>query len=102
MEERFYRGRLTEKHGIEVIIPDKPGRAVINQVIYEELCLGVIRRSSRIAYQGVIADLERQGAEAVILGCTEITLLIRPADSPLPLFDTTELHAIAAVDYALR
>lgn len=95
MEERFYRGRLTERHGIEVIIPDKPGRAVIHQVIYEELCLGVIRRPSRTAFQGVIADLERQGAEAVILGCTEINLLIRPGDSPLPLFDTTELHAIA-------
>jgi aspartate racemase len=101
MEERFYRGRLVEQHGLEVLVPEAADRAVINRVIYEELCLGVIREESRAQYRAVIERLVEQGAEGVILGCTEITLLVSQADSAVPLFDTTRLHALAAVDFAL-
>lgn len=101
MEERFYRGRLAEQHGLHVLVPEAADRAVVNRVIYEELCLGIIREESRAQYRDAIARLVAQGAEGIILGCTEVTLLVSQADSPVPLFDTTRLHALAAVDLAL-
>ncbi|MGW2224565.1 aspartate/glutamate racemase family protein [Streptomyces formicae] len=101
MEQDFYRERLAG-HGLDVVVPDEAGRALVHRVIYEELCLGVVGEASRAAYQEVIADLvERQGAEGVILGCTEIELLIGAEDSPVPVFPTTRLHAEAAVEAAL-
>ncbi len=101
MEEEFYSGRLTEQHGLEVLVPEAADRAVVNQVIYDELCLGAIRAESRAQYRAIIGRLVDQGAEGIILGCTEITLLVTQADSTVPLFDTTRLHARAAVDFAL-
>lgn len=101
MEEDFYRGRMAERFGLEVLIPDEAGRAIVHDIIYEELVRGVIRDESRRKYQAVIETLKYPGAEAVILGCTEIGLLIKPEDSALPCYDTTALHALAAVDWAL-
>lgn len=100
MEQDFYRGRL-EARGLDVRVPDGEGRALVHRVIYEELCLGRVREESRAAYRRIIRDLVAGGAEGVILGCTEIELLIGPADSPVPLFPTARLHAEAAVDAAL-
>ncbi|MFE0922713.1 aspartate/glutamate racemase family protein [Streptomyces nigra] len=100
MEQDFYRGRL-ERSGLDVRVPDAGGRALVHRVIYEELCLGVVRDDSRAAYQEVIKDLVARGAEGVILGCTEIELLIGPQDSPVPIFPTARLHAEAAVTDAL-
>ncbi|WP_405020241.1 aspartate/glutamate racemase family protein [Kitasatospora sp. NBC_00070] len=100
MEQSFYRDRLAS-HGLDVLTPDTPGRALVHRVIYQELCLGVIREESRAAYRSVIADLVARGAEGIVLGCTEIELLISPADSPVPVFATTRLHAEAAVAAAL-
>ncbi|EPD63598.1 aspartate/glutamate racemase family protein [Streptomyces sp. HGB0020] len=100
MEQDFYRGRL-EAGGLQVFIPDSAQRRLVHQVIYEELCLGVIKDESRAAYRKVIEDLVAAGAEGIILGCTEIELLIGPEDSPVPVFPTARLHAEAAVDAAL-
>ena len=101
MEEDFYRGRLAERHGLEVLTPPAQDRDLVNQVIFNELCLGMVRESSQREYIRIIKDLSEQGAQCVILGCTEIGLLIDQARSPLTLFDTTELHALAAADLAL-
>ncbi|WP_037627831.1 aspartate/glutamate racemase family protein [Streptomyces aureus] len=100
MEQDFYRGRL-EAAGLDVRIPDADGRALVHQVIYEELCLGVVREESRTAYRKVIEDLVAAGADGIILGCTEIELLIGPGDSPVPVFPTARLHAEAAVAASL-
>lgn len=100
MEQDFYRERMASLHGIDVIVSDERERAVVHDVIYDELCHGVARDESRAAYRRIIDALQAAGAEAVILGCTEITLLIKPADSALPVFDTTALHALAAVEPA--
>ncbi|MEU2514228.1 aspartate/glutamate racemase family protein [Streptomyces syringium] len=100
MEQDFYRGRLAAG-GLDVRVPDSEGRALVHRVIYEELCLGVVRDASRAAYRQVVEDLVAEGAEGVILGCTEIELLIGPEDSPVPVFPTARLHAEAAVDAAL-
>jgi len=100
MEHEFYRSRL-ESHGLKVIVPDAADRATVHRVIYEELCQGLVRDVSRDAYRAVIARLIDAGAEAVALACTEIAMLIGPHDSPVPLYDTTEIHARAAVDLAL-
>lgn len=100
MEQDFYKGRLAG-HGFEVLIPEAEDRATIHRIIYEELVCGEIREPSRAAYRAVIARLVSAGAEAIILGCTEIMLLVRAEDSAVPLFDTTTLHAMAAVDRAL-
>jgi aspartate racemase len=100
MEQDFYIGRLRDKFGLDVIVPDARERADVHRIIYDELCHGKIEPESRRIYQAVIASLAARGAQAVILGCTEITLLIRPEDAPLPVFDTTALHARAAVDWA--
>lgn len=101
MEQDFYRLRLERDHGLEVLIPDEDDREVIHNVIYQELCLGVVRDDSREAYSRVIDRLVAQGAQAIILGCTEISLLIGPADAPVPLFDTTAIHAAHAAHWAL-
>ncbi|MCY0926143.1 aspartate/glutamate racemase family protein [Streptomyces sp. H27-H1] len=100
MEQEFYRGRLGAG-GLDVLVPDPEGRALVHRVIYEELCLGIVRDESRAAYRRVVEDLVAQGAEGVVLGCTEIELLIGPEDSPVPVFPTARLHAEAAVDAAL-
>ncbi|MGW7079668.1 aspartate/glutamate racemase family protein [Streptomyces sp. NPDC054866] len=100
MEQDFYRERLAAR-GLDVLIPDAEGRALVHRVIYEELCLGVVREESRAGYQRVIGDLVREGAEGVILGCTEIELLVGQEHSPVPVFPTTRLHAEAAVAAAL-
>jgi aspartate racemase len=100
MEQDFYRDRLAG-HGLDVIVPDSADRAVVHRVIYEELCLGVVAESSRAAYQEVIGRLVDRGAEGVLLGCTEIELLIGQQHSPVPVFPTTRLHAEAAVELAL-
>jgi aspartate racemase len=100
MEHEFYRKRL-ESHGLGVIVPEAADRATVHRVIYEELCQGLVRDASRDAYRAVIARLADAGAEAVALACTEIAMLIGPHDASVPLFDTTELHARAAVDFAL-
>ena len=101
MEEDFYCGRL-RRQGLEVLIPDAPERDMINKVIFEELCLGEIREDSRKKFQAAMTGLARRGARGVILGCTEIGLLLRPEDADLPLFDTTVLHATAAANLALE
>lgn len=101
MEQDFYKGRLATRHGLDVLVPEAEDRAVVHRIIYEELVQGRIEAASRDAYRAVIARLVARGAEAVILGCTEIMLLVRSEDSPVPLFDTTALHAEAAVAFAL-
>ena len=101
LEQDFYKGRLATRHGLDVLVPEAGDRAEVHRVIYEELVQGRVLPASREAYRAVIARLVARGAQAVILGCTEIMLLVRPEDSPVPLFDTTALHAEAAVDWAL-
>jgi len=101
MEEDFYRTRLIERYGLDVIIPDEISRQDVHQIIYDELCLGRIEPASRKRYQAIIDELESEGAQGIILGCTEIGLLINEKDCSLPLFDTTAIHAVAAVEYAI-
>ena len=101
MEMDFYRGRLEKTYSLTVLIPEEPGRTSVHDIIYRELAQGVVREESRRSYISVIEGLRRRGAEGVILGCTEIPMLIRSGDSPLPVFDTTALHAAAAVEFAL-
>lgn len=101
MEQAFYKGRLVERYGLHVLVPGDEDRALVHRVIYDELVQGRVEPSSRQAYRDVIDRLVERGAEAVILGCTEIMLLVQPGDSVVPLFDTTALHAEAAVDLAL-
>ncbi|WP_277975993.1 aspartate/glutamate racemase family protein [Pantoea endophytica] len=100
MEQEFYKGRLYQSE-IDVLVPDAAGRKVVHDIIYQELCLGVIRDESRAQYRKIIAELVEQGAEAIILGCTEITLLVKAEDASVPLFDTTLIHAEDAVKLAL-
>jgi len=101
MEEDFYKGRLLKKHGLEVIIPDEKERQVIHDILYDELCLGEIRKFSKDKFKKIIGNLVARGAEGIILGCTEIPLLVNQEDYEIPLFDTTTIHAKAAVEYAL-
>lgn len=100
MTEDFYKSRLV-KRGFEVLVPDPEGIETVNSVIYNELCVGVIREESREQFSRIIAGLKEKGAEAVILGCTEIGLLVKQEDSVLPVFDTTEIHAVRAAEIAL-
>jgi aspartate racemase len=100
MEEAFYRDRL-EKHGLTVRVPDEPDRQLVHQVIYDELCQGIVRPQSRAAYREIIGRLVDEGVQGVILGCTEIELLIAQPDSPVPVFPTTQIHVDAAIDRAL-
>lgn len=101
MEQDFYKGRLQSRFGLDVLVPETEDRATVHRIIYEELVQGRVEASSRDAYRQVIARLVARGAEAVILGCTEIMLLVKPEDSTVPLFDTTGIHAEAAVERAL-
>ncbi|WP_306213938.1 aspartate/glutamate racemase family protein [Actinoplanes sp. RD1] len=99
MEQDFYRDRLTAR-GLTVLVPDEPGRRDVHRIIYDELVQGIVREESRARYREVIASLAGRGAQGVILGCTEIELLVGPADSPVPVFPTTRLHVEAAVQLA--
>ena len=101
MEQGFYKDRLAQRHGLEVLVPDPEDRALVHRVIYDELVAGRITDAARQAFREVIARLVAQGAEGIVLGCTEIMLLIGAEDSAVPLFDTTALHALAAVRLAL-
>jgi aspartate racemase len=101
MEQDFYKGRLAEQHGLSVLVPDDEDRATVHRIIYDELVAGKIVPSSREAYRAVIARMIEAGAEAIIFGCTEIMLLVGPEDSSVPVFDTTALHAAAAIELAL-
>ncbi|WP_118179248.1 aspartate/glutamate racemase family protein [Paraburkholderia phosphatilytica] len=101
MEQEFYTSVLRERFGLDTLAPDEAGREDVHRIIYDELCHGVIHDASRAVYQREIDALASRGAQAVILGCTEITLLIKPEDASLPVFDTTALHVQAAVDWAL-
>ncbi len=101
MEQDFYVGRLRDVHGLTVLVPDAADRRIVHDVIYNELCVGVIRESSREEYRRIMRRLAEHGAEAILLGCTEIDLLVEPEDSPVPVFDTTRLHAQRAVELAL-
>lgn len=102
MEEDFYKSRLINKFGIEVIVPNEEQRNLVHRVIYDELCVGDIRSNSRHSYLNIIQDLYSKGAEAVILGCTEIGLLVSRSDTDIPLYDTTAIHAEKAVKMALE
>ena len=92
---------MHQHHGLQVLVPPAPDRDEVHRIIYEELCLGLVSNDSRSTYQRVMADLVTQGAQAIILGCTEMALLVTQADASVPLFDTTTLHAQSAVDWAL-
>jgi len=102
MEQDFYRSRLENQHGLTVLTPPADDRELVHQIIYNELCLGQVLDASRQTYQRIIADLQAQGAQAIILGCTEIALLIQPQHCDLPLFDTTALHAQSAALWAMQ
>lgn len=102
MEQDFIKSRLREKFGLDVLVPDAADREVVHRVIYDELCVGIVKDASLAAYQGVMARLVSRGAQAIVLGCTEISLLVKPEDNDLLLLDTTALHASAAVEFALR
>ena len=101
MEEDFYKGRLEGRYGLKVVVPGEPDRSLVHRVIYDELCLGRIEDTSREAYLKIIDTLFKKGAEGIILGCTEIALLVTQEHTNVPLFDTTRLHALKAVDVAL-
>jgi aspartate racemase len=101
MEQEFYIGRLRDNHGLQVLVPDANDRRIVHDVIYDELCVGTIREESRGQYRRVMRALHRRGAQAILFGCTEIDLLVGPADAPVPVFDTTRLHAQRAIDLAL-
>jgi len=102
MEKDFYKGRLQKKHGLEVLVPEEKDRELVHAILYDELCLGKISDTSKQIFQKIIAKLKDGGAQGIILGCTEIPLLVKQEDYKIPLFDTTTLHAEAAVEFALR
>ena len=101
MEQDFYKGRLTERYGIEVVVPNQSDREIVHNVIYDELCRGEIKKESRVEYVRIIEELAERGAGAVILGCTEISLLVQQEHTTVPLFDTAEVHALRGVEMAL-
>ncbi|HEY3533996.1 MAG TPA: aspartate/glutamate racemase family protein [Pedococcus sp.] len=101
MEQDFYTGRL-RAHGLDVLVPEEADRAQVHRIIYDELCVDIVRDESRERYREVMARQADRGADAIILGCTEITLLVRQGDSPVPLYDTTAIHADAAVEWMLQ
>ncbi|ELX10165.1 aspartate/glutamate racemase [Janthinobacterium sp. HH01] len=101
MEQAFYKDRLRERHGLDVVVPEQHDRDIVHRIIYEELCLGRIVDNSRDEYRRIIAGLVEQGAQAIILGCTEISLLVAQRDAAVPLFDTTAIHARKAAEWAL-
>jgi aspartate racemase len=102
MEGDYYKNTLHDKYGIEQLIPEKNDREVIDAIIFQELCLGVIKQSSRDIVLGIISKLQAEGAEGIILGCTEIPLLIKQEDVSIPVFDTLTIHAVASVDLAME
>ena len=102
MEQDFYKGRIEKKFGIEVMVPDTEQRQIVHDIIYKELCLGKIREESRQTYIDIVNQLQQQGAEAVILGCTEIALLMQQQYTSVPLYDTTAIHAARAVEFAVQ
>lgn len=102
MEQDFYIGRLRDKYGINVLTPDQSERSIIHKAIYSELCLGIINDNSKASFLKIIDNLKQKGAEAVILGCTEIALLVQQQHTDVPLYDTTEIHAKSAVKFALE
>ncbi|MFT5275871.1 MAG: aspartate racemase [Saprospiraceae bacterium] len=102
MEQSFYKNRLIEQFDIDVVTPDAADQQIIHDIIYQELCLGQINKASRVKYLAIIDKLHQQGVQAVILGCTEIALLVQQQHTDVPLYDTTEIHAINAVEKALR
>jgi aspartate racemase len=101
MEQDFYIGRLRETHGLNVLVPRAKDRRIVHDVIYDELCVGLVRDSSREEYRRIMLELSNRGAQGILLGCTEIDLLVGPTDAPVPVFDTTRLHVKKAVDLAL-
>ena len=101
MEQDFYRGRLRDRHGIEAVVPDEGDRTTVHDIIYQELCQGVIRENSRERYLEIAEKYFDDGADGIIFGCTEIGLLVKPSDFRVPAFDTTELHARALLEAAL-
>lgn len=101
MEQEFYKGRLAERHGLEIVVPHVEDREIVHRVIYDELCLGRVVSESRAEYRRIMMALVAQGAEAIILGCTEISLLVDAQDASVPLFDTTRIHAHKAAEWAL-
>jgi aspartate racemase len=101
MEQDFYVGRLRRRHGLNVLIPDPEDRRIVHRVIYDELCVGKVDDRSREEYRRIMRDLALRGAEGILLGCTEIDLLVGPEDAPVPVFDTTRLHVQKAVELAL-
>jgi aspartate racemase len=101
MEQEFYKGRLVENHGLNVLVPPKPDREIVHRIIYDELCLGQGKDSSREAYVRIMEDLQRRGAEGIIEGCTEIVMLVQQKHVDIPLFDTTSIHAQEAVEEAI-
>jgi len=102
MEQSFYKGRLSEQHGIEVVVPDARDRDTVHNIIYQELCLGTVKPASKTAYLQIIDRLQQQGVDGVILGCTEICMLVDAADTEIKLYDTTAIHALQAVNFALH
>ncbi|MGL4860098.1 MAG: aspartate/glutamate racemase family protein [Enterobacteriaceae bacterium] len=102
MEQAFYKNRLRDKYGLQVLLPDEQQRKQVHRIIYDELCQGKIIDSSRQIYINIAEELRNKGAQAIILGCTEITMLLTPADTTVPLYDTTRLHAEAAARMALK
>jgi aspartate racemase len=100
MEQDFYVGRLRDMHGLEVLVPEEPDRRIVHDVIYDELCVGVVDDGSREEYRRIMRALADRGAQGILLGCTEIDLLVGQQDSPVPVFDTTRLHAERAVELA--
>jgi aspartate racemase len=101
MEQAFYRDRLRDRHGLRVVVPGPEDREAVHRIIYEELCRGIVTAEARHAYRGIIERLVSQGARAIVLGCTEISLLVDQRDAQVPLFDTTAIHARAAAEEAL-
>ena len=101
MEQDFYKGHLASNHGIDVIVPNDNDRTIVHDIIYKELCVGVVKDASRVKYQQIVQRANDVGADSVIFGCTEVGLLLSPKDIPVTAFDTTELHAKAALDFAL-
>lgn len=101
MEQEFYKGRLQEQHGIDVLVPEEADRESVHRVIYDELCLGKLEETSRQLFLEIMASLCERGADAIILGCTEIAMLVKPTDTEISLYDTTEIHCEAAVNFAL-
>jgi len=101
MEQEFYKGKLARDYGLDVLIPDEEERKALHGILYDELCLGAVKDASREVFRKIIARLEGRGAQGIVLGCTEIPLIVKQKDYGLPLFDTTDLHARAAVELAL-